>query len=149
MDFNELKSRPIEDLRMLAAQYSIRTHPKHKAETIAKLIVEHVTNPKPAKVEVMHHPAEAPKEPSIVHSEAEIRETLKHLLAKETFQVTFPGDNTAIFKCRGAEESIHLSAPLRVIRSKAEGVSRGATALRGIKGDPTNPTANSATIMMV
>lgn len=148
MNFDELKSRDIKELRKLAAQYGIKTGPRSKADSIAKKIFEFVANP--PKVEATKHPAEqkAP-EPTSINTEDQVREAVKLCLEKPTFIAEFPGDNTVIFRYRGAEESIHLSTVLRVIKSKAEGVARGATALRGLKDNPLNATSNSGIVMMV
>lgn len=124
MNFEELKSRDVKDLRKLAAQYSIKTHPKHKAETIAKMIVEHITA-KPHGQE-LKHVAEASKSPMVVHSEDDVRQAIGVYAKRDGFTAEFPGDDTWIFKCKGAEESGHMSAALRVIRMKAESVSVGA-----------------------
>lgn len=125
MNFEELKSRDIKDLRLLAAQYSIKTHHKQKAETVAKLIVEHITA-KPHGQE-MKHPAERPTEkPLIINTEEQVREVIAPFSKKAGFEIIFPGDNTWWFKCRGAEEAGHMSVPLRIIRMKAESVSFGA-----------------------
>lgn len=149
MNFDELKSRDIKELRLLAAQHGIKTGPRSKAETIAKQIVEAITITPQNVEQVLRHPAEEPRPAVNLNDEETIRETLKTIIAKPGFTIEFPGDNTCIFKCRGAEESIHMSSPLRVIKSKAEGVSRGATRPRGFLDKQTNPTANSGIVMMV
>lgn len=146
MNFDELKSRDIKDLRILASQYGIKFGPRSKPETIAKLIFEFVAN-KPKQE--MQHPAEKPKEPMVIHTEEEIRTALKTVLEKPHFTITFPGDNTVMLKGRGIEESIHMSAPLRVINSKAQGVSRGALMPRGFQDQKLNPTVNSGLVLMV
>lgn len=122
MNFEELRSRPLADLRLLAAKYSIRTHPRHKAETIARLIVEHIqTKPKDA----LQHVAEKPVKPLIINTEEDVRKAIEPYASREGFEVIFPGDDTWIFKRKGAEESGHMSCSLRVIRMKAESVSKG------------------------
>lgn len=134
MNFEELKSRDVKALRLLAAQHSIKTHHKHTAETIAKLIVEHVTAKPVHGQNAMKHAAEKPsKPPLIINTEEQVREALGPMLQKDGFIATFPGDDTVIFKCKGAEESIHLSSELRWIKIKAESVSRGARLPRAIK----------------
>lgn len=148
MNYAELCARDVKDLRQLAAQYGIKTGPRSKAETIAKAIVEFVTN-KPKQTE-MKHPAEQPAPvEAVLNTEEQIRTAIARQLEKPGFTATFMPDDTVIFRCRGAEESIHMASILRVIKSKAESVSRGATALRGIKDDKLNPTANSGLVMMV
>lgn len=149
MNFDELKSRTVADLRKLAAQYGIITHHKQKAETIAKLIVEFVQN-KPKEDTMKQKPEVPTKAAPHISTEEEVREAIKPLLEKSSFTVVFPGDNTVIFKGRGTEESVHLSADLiRVIKVKAASVSRGAMNPRGFLDKPTNSTANSGVVMMV
>ena len=125
MNFDELKSRDIKDLRILAAQYGIKTHHKAKAESVAKLIVEHITV-KPQQPD-LKHPAEKPVEKKlVVHTEEQVREVIAPFANKEGFRAEFYPDNTWFFHYKGAEESGHMSCALRVIRMKAESVSRGA-----------------------
>lgn len=124
MNYNELVSRDVADLRTLAAQYGIKTHHKAKAETIAKAIVEHIT-PKP-QAETLKHPAEQPKAALVVNTEDQVREVIAPFAKLDGFVVRFPGDDTWYFARKGAEEAGHMSCPLRVIRMKAETVSKGA-----------------------
>lgn len=138
MNYEELKSRDIKDLRVLAAQYSIKTHPKHKAETIAKLIVEHV-QAKPKATEAMKHPAEQPvKAALVIHTQEEVDQIVAPFAKKDGFQSIYPGDDTVIFKYKGAEESLHLSTSLRTIRMKAESVSKGARKMFTVKNADGN-----------
>lgn len=145
MNFIELASRPVEDLKMLAAQYSIKVHPRAKAETIAKLIVEHVQTP---ARDPMQHQATKPAKPVYNNTPEEVQEAITRFTAKEGFTVEFPGDNTWIFKFKGAEESGNLSIPMRVIVMKAESVSKGKRSLRGMKGDPLNGTYGDNILMV-
>ena len=125
MKYEELISRDVKDLRVLAAQYSIRTHPRHKPETIAKLIIEHLQNA--PKQQQMKHVAELPSEkPIVLNTEDQVREAIKTALAKPGFEAKFLPDNTWWFRCKGAEEAGHMSVPLRVIKMKADSVSVGA-----------------------
>lgn len=123
----ELKTRPIEELRTLAAKHGIKVHHKAKAETIAKLLVESVTTPK-----VPEHPAQKTTIPMVINTEADVLELIKPFLAKEGFKATFK-DDTWHFTCKGSEDSGHMSVPLRTIRMKAETVSRGARNPRRVK----------------
>lgn len=132
MNYAELASRDIKELRVLAAQYGIKTGPRSKAETIAKLIVEHITQPPVKPQEQLKHVAELPKEAPTINTEEQIRDAIKAYTAKPEFFVQFPGDDTWLFRCRGAEESGHMSCALRVIKMKADSVSRGARKPRGI-----------------
>ena len=124
MNYAELVSRDVADLRTLAAQYGIKTHHKAKAETIAKAIVEHVT-PKP-QAETLKHPAELAKPALVIHTEEQVREACAAYFRIDGFVAKFPGDDTWYFARKGAEESGHMSSPLRVIKMKAESISKGA-----------------------
>ena len=125
MNYAELIQRDVKDLRVLAAQYGIKTHHKAKAETIAKAIVEHVT-PKPV-VDVMKHPAEQTvTSQAILNTEEGVLAAIDKYVKMDGFVVRFPGDDTWYFSRKGAEEAGHMSVPLRVIKMKAETVSKGA-----------------------
>ena len=148
MNFEELKSRDVKSLRELAAQYGIRTHHKNTAETVAKLIFEFVANQ--PKVEAMKHPAEMPvKAPPKMNTEAEVREAIAKQLEKPGFVAEFLPDDTWYFKYKGAEESGHMTVPLRWIKIKAEGVARGAVNPRGLYDNKLNSTPNSGIVLMV
>ena len=147
MNWDELKQRTVSDLRKLAAQYGIPTHHRQKAETIAKLIVEYVMN-KPKTEDIKQQ--EPVQKPDLhINTENEVRDACKTLLEKPGFTVLFPGDDTVIFKCRGAEESIHLSSALQTIKMKATSVSRGSMNPRGFLDKQTNHTPTSGVVMMV
>jgi hypothetical protein len=135
MNFDELKSRDVKDLRVLAAQYGIKTGPRSKAESIAKLIFEFVANKPKEQVESLKHPAEINKLPEVIHTQEEVEEVIKAFASKDGFEAKYLPDNTWIFKYKGAEESGHMSCPLRVIRMKAESVSHGARKVKVVKID--------------
>ena len=125
MNYAELISRDIADLRVLAAQYGIKTHHKAKAETIAKLIAEHIATPKPEQS--LQHPAEKPAPPPLhINTEDEVLAAIAPYTKLEGFVARFPADGTWYFSRKGAEESGHMSCPLRVIKVRAEMVSKGA-----------------------
>lgn len=121
MNFENLTKLPIEELRVLAAKHEIKVHHKLKSENIAKLIIDKVTNPQ----QELKHPAAQPKQATKVNTEEEVRQACEKFLSKEGFIATFKED-TWNFKFAGAEDSGHMSVPLRIIRMKAENVSRGA-----------------------
>lgn len=126
MNYAELVSRDVGDLRQLAAQYGIKTHHKAKAETIAKAIVEHITPEPQPKPETMQHPAELAKPALVIHTEEQVREVIAPYAKLEGFVAKFPGDDTWYFARKGAEEAGHMSCPLRDIKTRAEMVSKGA-----------------------
>lgn len=125
MDFNELASRPLADLRTLAAQYGIPTHHRAKAETVARLIMEKVSQP--PKVERTLEQAPQPvKSIPVMHTEDDVRKAIAAFTGKDGFIAQFLPDGTWFFAYRGAEESGHMSVPLRVIRMKAESIAKGS-----------------------
>lgn len=147
MNIQELKSRPIEELRKLAKQYSLKPHHKHTAEKLAHMIVEHAIQ-KPPERDPMKHAATKPARPIYNNTVDEVLEAIKKFTAKEGYKTEFPGDNTWIFSYNGSEESGTLSQAMRIIVMKAESVSRGRRQLRGMKGDVVNGTYGD-TILMV
>ena len=130
MDFDALKNKSKEELRTLAVQCGLEPHPRMKEETLIKMIIDSAANPKPP--EDLKHPAERKKEPEAIHTEEEVRELVKQFAAKDGYQLTFPGDDTVIFKYKGAEDSCHLSSTLRNIKMRAESVSNGERKMRTI-----------------
>ena len=124
MNYQELISRDVKDLRLLAAQYGIKVHGKSGVEKIAKAIIEHITT-KPS--EALQHSAEKPtSSPLIINTEESVLEAIAPYARLEGFVAKFPGDDTWYFSRKGCEESGHMSVPLRVIKMKAETVSKGA-----------------------
>lgn len=124
MNFENLTKLPIEELRTLAAQHGIKPHHKAKPETLAKQIIDKVVNPAPKKQE-MQHPAQKPAAAPVINTEEQVREACKAYFSREGYEVTFTGE-TWHFKYAGAEDTGHMSVPLRIIRMKAESVARGA-----------------------
>jgi len=145
MNFDELKSRDVKDLRKLAAQYGIRVGGRAKPETIAKMIVEFIQN-KPKQE--MQHPAEKPAiQEAQLNTEEAVRHALGDLLNKPGFFAIFE-NNTWWFKYKGAEECGHMSVPLRLIKTKAMQVSRGAILPRGFLDKKLNASETSGIVMM-
>ena len=130
MNFDALKNKSVEELRTLAVQCGLEPHHRMKAETLVKMIIDHATNP--PKPEELKHPAEKVKLPTVIHTEEEVRELVKQYAEKEGYQVTFPGDDTVIFKYKGAEDSCHLSSTPRNIKMRAETVSHGERKIRTV-----------------
>lgn len=120
MNFDNLSKMPLQELRVLAAQHGIKAHHKAKPETIARQIIEKVSEPK----QEMKHVAEKPKE-AVLNTEEQVREACRPYMAKDGFNAVFT-DTTWHFSCRGSEDTGHMSVPLRIIKMKAEMVSHGA-----------------------
>lgn len=124
-----------DELVQLAISQGLpKPHHKAKPETIAELIINHVTQP--PKSPEMLHPAEKPQAaPAKIHTPDEVREACKAYFDKPGFEAIFNEDDTWHFKCRGAEDSGHMSCALRVIKMKAETVSHGARKMVTMKFD--------------
>lgn len=126
MNFENLNKLPIEELRSLAAKQGIKVHHKMKPETLAKAIAASATEPQVNKTkEQLKHTAELPKAPAKINTEEEVRDVCQKFFAKEGYEAIFK-DEIWHFKYNGSEDSGHMSVPLRIIRMKAENVSRGA-----------------------
>jgi len=73
-----------------------------------------------------------------INTEDEINKVCAPYLAKESFRITYPGDDTWIMQYVNKagrvtrEESGHMSVALRVIKNKAMNVSAGPIAPRAI-----------------
>lgn len=120
----------IEQARDLAKKMGLRVHHKSSMPTIIKQIMEAQKAPiaKP-----MEHKAEKAVTPEITNTEEQVLEAIKPYLTVDGFTAQFLSDNTWVFKRGKAEDSGNMSIPLRVIRMKAENVSRGTRQLRGFK----------------
>lgn len=134
IDLSKLDALPIEEVRVLAGQMGIQAHHKTGKEKLVNMIKEAALTPaKPQVEQSMEHVAAKPVEPVITNTPEMVLEAIKDITDKKPdFQALFPNDGTWIFKCKGAEESGNLSIPLRVIKMKAQSVSRGRMAPQSI-----------------
>lgn len=102
-------------LKEFADKMGVKVHHKAKDETIRKVILDQVNSRESPKVIEDREEIEivAPK----VNTQEEVLEAIGPL--KDGFKVDFPGDDTVIFTYRGISESIHLTAPLHLIKRQA------------------------------
>lgn len=132
MSFNldNLRTLSRDQLAEIARQSGVRVHHKAKPETIIKQITDKVFLP--PKVEQKHE-AEKPMAPVFHHTQEDIEEALKDIKARipDFISEYNVSENTVHFRCRGAEECLNLSIPMRVIKMKASNISRGRLVLRG------------------
>lgn len=136
MNFEQLKTKPREELVELAGKMGLQVHHKAGVDKIAKDIVEKAFEPVLNK-DPMQHPAAAPVKETIHNTPEQVNEAIKDYLAKDGYTAEYPGDNTWVFKYKGAEESGNLSIPLRVIKMKAGNVAKGRRALMSHGRDGT------------
>ena len=147
MRASDFEGKSLSELRQIASAVGVKWHPRAKeAKLIGDIIkmagVQQKPNPKPE----MLHKAEQPTEAK-TNSQADIENAVKGLMAKDGFSVQFPRDGTVIFKCKGCEDSLHMSVPLRVIAQRAESVSRGRRAPRSMGTDQTYPGSYADNIL--
>lgn len=136
----ELHNKTEEELRGIAKELGIKVHHLAKSDTIIKQIEKQQPHRVEAADEKFLHKAEMASKPEIIHTEEEVLKFIKPVTDRigEDFKVTFPKDNTWIFECRGAVDSGHMSASPRLIKIKAEMVSRGARRLRKLDHDASD-----------
>lgn len=127
----ELAGKPVEELREIADKLKIKLHHKAGPDNIIEKIV---AQPIAYQRDAMKHVADQVAPPTFDNTEEQILDAIKPYL-KEGFDVKFPGDGTWIFKYKGREESGNMHIPLRVIKGKAENVSRGALRLKQMMFD--------------
>lgn len=85
-----------------------------------------------SRIEAASKPEE--KAEIIVHSKDDILDALKPYL-ENGMSVEFPGDDTWVISCKGAEDSGHMSTPLRLIKQKAQFVVKGRRSLPSLGHD--------------
>lgn len=127
----ELQAKPEAELREIADKLKIKLHHKAGPDSIIEKIV---AQPIAYQRDAMKHVAEKVAAPVFDNTEEEILEAIRPF-RKEGFDIKFPGDGTWIFSYKGREESGNMHIPLRVIRGKAENVSRGALRLKQMMFD--------------
>lgn len=133
VNLNNLRDLPIEDLRVIAAQHNIPVHHKHAKESLVDMIINKVTTPPPAQPQKeMQHKGEHPMKPVHNNTPLDVEEAIARIKAKcQEKGYEFKSDydleeGTWTFNCLGAEECGNLAIPLRIIREKAEHISKGA-----------------------
>jgi hypothetical protein len=134
-NYEELKQMDIVKLREIAKAHNVPVHHASGAEKIAKAIMEKFFEDAKPKAVEEQHPLVKPTQPVFHNTEEEVRTAVESITSKEGYSVNFPGDNTVIFKFKGAEESCNLDIPLRVIKQKAQNVARGRIAPRSLGTD--------------
>ncbi len=144
----DLTGKSLEELRTIAKQLNINPHHNAKAETIAYQIMQQPQSALKAAMDPMEHKAAQPQAPVIVNTVESIRAAISEFLKKEGFVADFPGDDTWIFRYKGAEDSGNISIPLRVIKQRATIVARGAARLKSMGRDNTYPGSYTDNILM-
>lgn len=129
-----LSGKDLLELREIATKLKIKPHHNAKEATIIRQILQ---QPKAYVRDAMEHVGTTPTAPVHDNTEEQVMEAIKTFVDKDGFEVEFPGDNTWIFKYKGAEESGNMSIPLRLIKQKAGFVARGRRALMSMGRDKT------------
>lgn len=138
MNFEHLKTMEVTQLKEIAGKQGLAVHHRAGKDKIIKQIMEaallpQVNNKEQFKTEDMRPKALKPKEPEYNYTQEDVLEACKEYVAKPGFEAVFPGDDTVIFRCKGAEDSLNMKQPMKRIVSRASIVSRGRMALMGLQ----------------
>jgi len=137
MNREELAGKSREELVTIAKKLNINPHHKASEATIIEKIMQ---QPVAYQDDALKHVAEKPVAPVQHNTEDDIRNVLKPFTDKG-LELSFPGDGTWVINMRGRNESGNMQIPLRVIRIKAENVSRGPLRLKSMGTDGTYPNS--------
>lgn len=120
-----------KETREIARKLNIKFGPRTSEENLQALIQR---QPIAYQNDAMAHVSQR-KEPEPVHNntQEEVEAAIAPYAKKEGFKAIFHDDNTWEFSCRGKGESGNMQIPLRVIKMKAEMVSKGANPPKGFK----------------
>ena len=128
MTREELELKDITEIKKIAADLNIKPHARAGKATIIDKIMQ---QPKAYIAEVTRHKAELSEEPTQFYTREQVEHAIRPFLQKPGFEAKFSDDGqTWHFRCKGAEDSGHMSVPLRVIVQKAQTVSGGARRVR-------------------
>ena len=141
----DLATKSLDELKAIAEQLKIKPHHLAKSDAIISQIL---AQPQAEIRDAIEHPAAAPSAaPLVIHTKDQVLAAIKQYASKEGFEATFPGDDTWLFKYKGAEDSGHMSAALRVIQQRASFVARGRVAPRALARDGTYQNSYADTIL--
>ncbi len=138
---DNLQKMSRDELVVLAMKQGLpKPHHKAKPESIIKIIMDSIAHP--AKELNDNKSVQAPKAAPLFASKEEVEEAIADIKARvPEFQSIYDDEAHCVtFRCRGAEDCISLSVPVRprpqypmgmCIYNKAKMVSRGKLALRG------------------
>ncbi len=139
-----LENKSLDELKAIAKKLNITHGGNIKAETLLMKIKQ---QPQAYVRDSMKHVATTPVPPSHVNTPEQVLDAIKPYM-KEGFDARFPNDGTWTFSYKGRDDSGNLSIPLRIIKMKAEMVSRGRMAPKSFGRDGTYGSSYSDTILM-
>lgn len=128
-----IKTNNLDGMRDLARSQGVKFHHNAGVKTLGQAVLDAITQV-PAQTELKHPAAQPAPVEAHIHTEAEVRERCAKWFNKEGYVAKFEND-TWHFKYKGAEDSGHMSAAMRVIMMKAENVSLGARVMRVGRGN--------------
>lgn len=125
----------IDEVKAAADRLGIKYHPNISEDTLRMRINQQpVAEVAAATAAVMAHPAAIPPVVTVVyHDESTVRAAIAAFIDKGVIVSFNHDEHTVHMSYKGREECINLSVPLRVIRMKAESVSKGRVAVKGFK----------------
>lgn len=136
-----LKEKTLEELFAICEELGIKAHHASKEASLIKKIEAqqgHRVEDAVSKADDLKHKAEQP-----VVSEANTQEAVENIIEPfidRGLKAKFLDDGTWMFRCNGAEDSGSMTMPLRLIRNKAEQVSRGRRALPSLGREKSDRT---------
>lgn len=130
---NDLVGKDKKELREIAASLNIQTVDGRTSEdNLIKEILRHVQPKHVLKDgDTEPHASQKTVTPAKIYTEEEVKKIIKPFTDKG-MEAKFK-DDTWHFRYKGREDSGHMSTELRVIRMKAENVSRGALRPKGFQ----------------
>lgn len=128
---DELEGKTLDEIRAIADKLNIKYHHRALADTIAAQIRQQGVA---AVDDAMKHPAQKDVvKPVKFNTQEEILEAID-VFVKKGVQITFDEDEkTCTMRYKGREECVNMSVPLRILKTKAENVARGALSPKGFK----------------
>lgn len=116
----------VAEEKSLARKLADKLNIKYDDRTSDSAIVAQIAQqPVAYQRDAMKHVAETPV-PAVHDNTSKMVLDAIEPYMKEGFEATFPDDGTWYFKYKGREECGNLKIPLRLIKMKAENVSKGA-----------------------
>jgi len=121
---NNLSEKSLPELKAIATDLNIKYNPKIGAEKL----IERISQQSPNRVEtaLKQNSVDVGEVKVTTNTIEDVEIAIKKHLDNPNFYADFKDDNTVIFKCKGAEDSVNLAVPLRVIKQKADMVASGA-----------------------
>lgn len=126
-------SNSFEELKAAADKAGLKYHPNISEETLRARLNQ---QPKAVIEDALKHPTQVVGVVDVVYNtKEEVLEVIKPFMDKGMVATFNEDEHTWYFSYNGRDECGNMSAPLRVIRMKAENVSKGRLAMNAYKDE--------------